>query len=219
MIPNQSFIERWKVALKNRQFRIQLTISIVVLATIAFFIPYFFVYIQQRDGMVLNDPLVNLIHPLDVSSFTFAVIYGALLVSIIHLSFFPGRFLLMIQSYCVLTFFRVICIALVPLNNPVGLIVLQDPFVNMIGYEGNVITKDLFFSGHVSTIFLLYLTAASRVLKMILLLAMVTVASLILVQHVHYTIDLLVAPLFSWLAVRTSKFLFMKNEIKFRNDG
>jgi len=215
MIATYSFADRWKLALKSRHFRIQFIVSLVVLATIAFLIPYFFLYIQQRNGIVLNDPLLKLLHPVDVSSVTFTVIYGALLLSIIHLSFSPERLLLMIEAYCILTFLRVICIALVPLNNPEGLIVLRDPFVNRIGYEGNVITKDLFFSGHVSTIFLLYLIVVSRMLKIILLLAMILIASLILIQHVHYTIDILAAPIFSWVAVRITKFIFKPDEISF----
>ncbi len=60
-----------------------------------------------------------------------------------------------------------------------------------------MISKDLFFSGHVATVFLLFLASSGWKYKFYFGLAAIVVAILILIQHVHYTIDVLLAPIFS----------------------
>jgi hypothetical protein len=203
-----SFVGKWKNAWGSRRFRIQWLSALAVLLCIALIIPHFFNYIQQRDGKVLHDPLLNLIPPHDLSIFTFSFIYGSILISIIVLAFSPQLLLIFLQAYCLTTILRMISIFLFPLNNPEGLIVLRDPFVNMIGYDGRVITKDLFFSGHVSTLFLLFLVVPNKTMRIVLLIVTIIVATLILVQHVHYTIDVVLAPVFSWLSVKIVRTVF-----------
>jgi hypothetical protein len=79
---------------------------------------------------------------------------------------------------------------------------LNDPFVDFVGYGKNIITKDLFFSGHTSTLFLLFLIARKRALKIFFLAITLAVAMFLLKQHVHYTIDVLAAPVFAWISYR-----------------
>jgi len=201
----------WKVAWKKQSFIVQFLITFLLLIGIVITIPYFFDYVQHRDGKIINDPLLNLIGPVNLSPVTFTLIYSSLFISVVYLFFYPERLLLLMQGYCLLTIFRVICMWLVPLDNPPGLIVLQDPFTVMVGYGGTVITKDLFFSGHVSTMFLLFLCVHQTTLKKILLTCTILIACFILMQHVHYTIDVLAAPFFSWLAVRCVQIIFHKN--------
>jgi PAP2 superfamily C-terminal len=210
MIAADSPIMKWSSTWKKQSFIVQFVLTVLVLIFIVVTIPYFFDYVQHRNGKILNDPLLNLITPVNLSPVTFTLIYSSLLISIIYLFFHPERLLLLIQSYCLLTLFRVICMWLVALDNPPGLIVLQDPFTVMVGYGGTVITKDLFFSGHVSTMFLLFLSVDQVLLKKILLTSTLLIASFILIQHVHYTIDVLAAPFFSWLSVRTIQRIFKR---------
>ena len=44
-----------------------------------------------------------------------------------------------------------------PLDPPPGMIVLEDPLVQLFGGASRPLTRDLFFSGHTSTMFLLFL--------------------------------------------------------------
>ena len=202
--------QRWTHAWNQPIFRIQFAITIAFLLCMLFFIPYFFNYIQLRNGKQLNDPLLNLVGPVDVSWITFTFIYVSLLAALISLSYSPQRLLMMMQAYCIVTFLRLLSILVVSLNEPAGIIVLNDPLVAIIGYNGKVITKDLFFSGHVSTTFLLYLCVGNRQLKVMLLFATLIIACLILIQHVHYTIDVIVAPLFAFIAFRSATYLQLK---------
>jgi hypothetical protein len=85
---------------------------------------------------------------------------------------------------------------LVPLEPPNGMIDLHDPLVFVIG-TGQPIQKDLFFSGHTATMFLLFLTAKNKTLKWIFLITACLVGLFVILQKVHYCIDVFVAPFFS----------------------
>jgi membrane-associated phospholipid phosphatase len=108
-------------------------------------------------------------------------------------------FLTFVWSWVILSVFRMLTISLVPLDPPAGLIGLVDPLSNAF-YGPKFITKDLFFSGHTSTVFLLYLCLPGRVDKRLALLITFGVATLLLIQHVHYTLDVLGGFLFGWLS-------------------
>ncbi len=88
-----------------------------------------------------------------------------------------------------------------PLEAPPGMIPLEDPVVRLFG-PGRLLTKDLFFSGHTSTLFLLALTVPGRGWKALFVAATAAVAVGVLVQHVHYAIDVLAAPFFAYASVR-----------------
>ena len=197
-----SKMQSWTEAWHQRKFLIHFTLSLSTLFCIVLFIPHFFFFIQERNGTILNDPLLKILPPRDLSAFTFTLIYLGILTAIITFLFSPWLFVRGLEAYCILTVIRITCIWLVPLNDPPGLVILNDPFVNLIGYGGKVITRDLFFSGHTSTLFLLFLAAPHRGVKLFLLLITVLVASSLLIQHVHYTVDVLAAPLFAFLSYR-----------------
>jgi len=91
---------------------------------------------------------------------------------------------------------------LVPLEPPTDIIPLRDPFVEGAFYDNKVLVKDLFFSGHTSNMVVLTLMMDIKWIKVLLALASTLVACLLLVQHVHYTIDVLAAPIFAYMAYR-----------------
>ncbi|MDF2433986.1 MAG: hypothetical protein JWP44_3617, partial [Mucilaginibacter sp.] len=73
-----------------------------------------------------------------------------------------------------------------------------DPLTGVFYGEANI-TKDLFFSGHTATLTLIMLCLEKRTDKIIAFFAVVTVAVLLLVQHIHYSIDILAAPVITYL--------------------
>jgi membrane-associated phospholipid phosphatase len=93
---------------------------------------------------------------------------------------------------------------LVPLEPPISIIPLRDPFVEGVFYDNRVLVKDLFFSGHTSNMVLLTLLMDIKWLKIILAFASAAVGYLLMVQHVHYAIDIIAAPFFAYLAYRAA---------------
>src|SRR5262249_28485049 len=111
----------------------------------------------------------------------------------------PQLFLNFLWAYILLLIFRTVTITVIPLDPPSGLIPLVDPLSNFF-YGDKFVTKDLFFSGHTSTVFLLCLNFRSSSDRKVALIATVVVAMLLLIQHVHYTLDVVGGFLFAWIA-------------------
>ncbi|HEX3079850.1 MAG TPA: phosphatase PAP2-related protein, partial [Puia sp.] len=73
------------------------------------------------------------------------------------------------------------------------------------------ITHDLFFSGHTTTVFLIFLCLKKKRDRIYALIASILLGIFLLGQHVHYTIDVLAAPIFTYVAYRLA-LLFTKKE-------
>jgi hypothetical protein len=199
-----SIIKAWKTALQVKSFLVKSIISGALLVLCAIVAPIFFQFIQKRDGYILNDYLLNLLPTVDLSYGVFILLYLLIFVAVGYLLSRPQLFLVTLQAYIILTIFRFITIFFIPLDPPSSIIELNDPFVQYFFYQQSV-TKDLFFSGHTSLLLLLTLSVQSARLKAILFAGSCLVAIMLLFQHAHYTIDILAAPFFSWLAFALAK--------------
>jgi membrane-associated phospholipid phosphatase len=67
---------------------------------------------------------------------------------------------------------------------------------------GEILTKDLFFSGHTATLFLLFLIMEKRVIKIIFIASTILVGIAVMLQHVHYVVDVAVAPFFAYTSYK-----------------
>jgi hypothetical protein len=188
----------WKSAIAVPYFKIKAISSLILLISIGVIIPHFFNFIQQRQGTVLNDLFLNLFEPKNVSWFIFPLMYVSLGVTFLNLLPLPERFINAVQAYSLLLIIRIVCLYFVPLEPATRYVPLEDPFLGGAFYSGHPITKDLFFSGHVSTMALICMINPAPAMKYLLILATTAVACLILLQHVHYTVDVLAAPFFAW---------------------
>ena len=202
----------WQEALSDRVFRIKTLITLILLALVLFFLANFLAYNERRPGFSFNDPFLSSFNPVDLTWLTFILIYGGLITALVFLTFHPSRMLTALQSYTLIAALRIITIYFLPLNAPVQIIPLTDPFVEFFG-GGTTLLRDLFFSGHTSTMFLFFLTAKSKKLKVVFLVCTFLVASFVLLQHVHYTIDVLAAPFFAYTSYRISR-LINKKRVK-----
>lgn len=175
-------------------FLLGMTIIVMVVPLL----PSFYGYIEQRPGIVLNDWLLQNLQAKNVSLPVFIIVwFGACLVTI-RACVTPRIFLNYLFAYVVFIIIRSICLLLVPLDPPIGIIELKDPLTDLF-YGGSFITKDLFFSGHTATLVIMYLSLEKKEDKYICRLGGFAVAALLLVQHVHYTIDVVAAPFFAIL--------------------
>jgi hypothetical protein len=201
----------WKEFLTNR--RTEFIITILLLTVILFFFPNFLAFVEGRQGVTLADPVLELFNPIDLTWLTFGLIYISLLVAIFSFAAKPEILLLALQSYSLLVIFRILVMYSAPLDAPERLILLNDPFVQFFG-SGEVLTKDLFFSGHTATLFLLFLVSDKKHLKIIFLISTILVGTAVLLQHVHYTIDVLAAPFFAYSSYRIAKIINERIRLK-----
>jgi len=205
-------VPSWRSAWKEPAFRVQTLVTVQILAAVLAALTQFLDRVESRPGVVLPDPVLSLFTPVDVTWLTFALIYIGLFAAIGSLLRHPHRLLLAFQAYAIMVVCRIIAMALVPLDPPATLIALKDPFVEFFG-SGKTLTRDLFFSGHTSTLFLLFLVTPRGKLKMLFLGCTVIVAAAVVVQHVHYTIDVFVAPFFSYAAYTVAGWLHRKQPV------
>jgi membrane-associated phospholipid phosphatase len=192
----------WKLALKNTHFRNRFLLSIALLALILTGFASLLAYIETRQGHSFYDPILNFIKPRDVSDFIFFVTYSTALIALIYAFSSPYKFLHLVQMYGSLTLLRVITLFFVPLEPPSEIIPLRDEFLTNTFYAGSQNLKDLFFSGHAATLFLFYFFATNKALKYIFLLAGIAVSVGVVLQHVHYSYDVIAAPIFAYIAYK-----------------
>jgi len=199
----------WKSFLKNKKNLTEFVITAVIVTAVIISFSHFLNFIEQREGVVLNDPLLNAFNPIDLTWLTFALIYLSLIIFVVTTFNKPDKLLIAFQAYGLMLIFRTIAMYLTPFEAPETIILLDDPFVQFFA-KGDILTKDLFFSGHTGTLFLVFLLAENKTLKTIFLILTLMVGSAVLLQHVHYSIDVFVAPFVAYGAYRIIKKLHIR---------
>jgi len=196
--------EQWRPYWRNKLFRNKLALGLLTLVLLVAFLPYYFAFIEARKGIQLNDIVLNYIDSANVSVPTFIIIWSLCLWYLYKSANDPALILLIIWGLNVLFITRIISIYLVPLDPPTNLVELIDPITNRF-YGAKFITKDLFFSGHTATLVCLSLCLRKRRDQIIVLSGAIIVGILVLVQHVHYTIDVIAAFVFPYFIIKIAR--------------
>lgn len=187
----------WKDFLADKKNKVEVVVSLILLAIVLAGLARFVNFVEYRQGIAFTDPILELFNPIDLTWLTFGLIYIALIIAVASLINNPKRLLFAIQLYSLMAFVRIIAMFLLPLEPPEKMILLKDPFVEFFG-SGETLTKDLFFSGHTATLFILFLVSENKIIKTIFLISAIIVALCVLLQHVHYTIDVVAAVFFTY---------------------
>lgn len=191
------YLTPFRHAYRHPGFRKQFIASAVFLAIVLFVLTRFLEAIERRPGIILPDPLLMLFQPMNLTWLTFLLVYAGLIAAFIVLLRYPYHFMHGMQTYAFLVLVRMAAMYLVPLDPPPGHIELKDPLVEFFG-GGRTLSRDLFFSGHTATLFLLALIVPVRPLKIAYLIGTAAVAMCVILQHVHYTIDVFAALFFAY---------------------
>lgn len=177
----------------------------------------FLLFNETRVSSVrLNDPLFTFFNAVNVDIIAFAFIYSSLILFLIYASFRPRLLVMAFTAYALLAWVRMFAMYVTPLDVPAGAIEFNDPLVFLVG-TGQPVMKDLFFSGHTSTLTLLTLitfnargilgngnnainesSMLDKYLKYFLLGSLLIVAACVILQKAHYTIDVFAAPFFAF---------------------
>lgn len=191
-VPNH---EIWKSHLQGNEFRKQAIASIILLTILLITYTQFILNIEKRQGIVLPDPILSIIPAYDVSWIVFTMLYSCLILAIYQLMSKPLLLLLGVQTFLVMYVFRTVAIYLAPLDPPMNYVPLKDPFIQFLIHTNDILSRDLFFSGHTAVMMLLFLFAPTRNFRRYVGLCTLILMAGLAVQHVHYSIDIFIAPL------------------------
>ena len=212
-------LDTWKAAWRHVAFRVETVATFVLLVIVLGLFSRFLEWVELRNGASISDPIIATIAARDFTWPIFLLIYGGLILGLATLAAHPVRLIAAVQSYILMVLIRFVVMYVTPFDPPPGIIPLADPFVQFFG-SGSVPTKDLFFSGHTATLLLLSFAARRNGLKLSFALCAFIVAVLIVWQHVHYTVDVLVAPFVAYASYRSVVFFqqhILGNEIQSEN--
>lgn len=204
-----SFISNWKKLFRNKTKTVEFIFTVCLLVAVVYSFSQYLKYNETRPGVIIDDPVLHYFNAIDLNLLLFITIYSSLLLGLIAFSFNPQQLITAFQTYTLLVLFRMLAMWLIPLDPPVGCIDLQDPVVFIMG-TGKKIVKDLFFSGHTSTAFMLFQVAKNKYLKAYFLLATMTVGVSVILQKAHYTIDVYAGLIYSYASYQIVKTLHKK---------
>jgi hypothetical protein len=191
---------------RSRRFLIELLLSTIAVAGALGLFTRYLQFNERRGGAVLHDPLLILLEPRDLSWVIFGLVYLTTLLAAASLLRHPFMLLVAIRSYTLMLLVRIAALYMAPFDPPAGLVTLSDPLAAIVGV-GPDITRDLFFSGHTATIFIFFLTAVDPPLRWLFLLSSIAVGICVMMQHVHYSLDVLAAPFFAYGCYRAALLL------------
>lgn len=190
----------WQYYWQQKKNKVIFILSLFTLATVLFCFLHFLTYNENRVGYSFDDPILKRFYPVDVSGMTFGITYVMGLLGIIIALKKPALFIRLVQAYTLITFFRMLSMYLLPLEPPTDIIPLKDYCLQNTFYSGRNNLKDLFFSGHTATIFLFGIYFNETKLKILFWFGSAVIGMLLMLQHVHYSIDVFFAPLFALAA-------------------
>jgi diacylglycerol kinase len=199
----------WSKAWKESTFRWHFFLALCIFSIFPWKADDYFQWIQLREGIQLNDYLLNTLPILNVSYPIFGIIYLSVIYLLYQLMLDPKKLLWFAWAFNLETSLRFLTIYCVPLNPPLGLIELHDPLAEIFIYGENMaITKDLFFSGHTATMVFVCVFLKRNIEKKIALILSVLLVILLLIQHIHYTIDVIGAIAFTLFSIwSTAKYM------------
>jgi PAP2 superfamily C-terminal len=196
----------WRAAWKRPQFRRMAIGGLVLVCLLLSIWPAYLARIEARDGVQLNDFVLDSLPVYDASLAVFISLWSAALLLIYRVQRSPAIYLRFIWGYALLFITRIISIGLTPLDPPDGLIELRDPLSNYF-YGATFITKDLFFSGHTASICLMAFCLIHPRDRWLVFFGTAVVGIGVLLLRIHYTADVIAAPFFAYGVYRLAKWL------------
>lgn len=199
----------WKSFLSDRKQLIVFTVSMTFFFLSGNILTNFLDVAQNRGGFSFTDPVLSIFQPVNLTWFTFIVIYGGVFLALWLLLKEPAKFALTAQVFSIVYFARYFSMQLLPLSAPETIIPLTDPMIGLFA-DGKTFTNDLFFSGHTSSITVFYLAFRDKkIWGPMFAVFSITMPAAILLQHAHYTIDVFIA---YFVAIAAHAMVYRMNE-------
>lgn len=190
----------WREWLQTSRGRAIILFCLVTLVSMVLFMPvYYRELLGPKVGILLDDPVLNLFTPADWSTAVFFILTVALVQTLVMYGNKPAILLTGVLTYCLVNILRAFTMYAITLEPPADMILLIDPISASLVYPEQAFAKDLFFSGHVSTMMATIFVERSRVWYALKVFGTALMALFLAWQHVHYTVDLLAAPFITYV--------------------
>ena len=145
----------------------------------------FMIWNEKRAGTVFDDPILQWMDPVNLSRITMPLTLIPIFAGLVFIFSKPKTTVYFFFAAVFICTLRALTMLLVPLEN--------------LFYGGQVLQKDLFFSGHTANIVLIgLLTDDLRMRKLLFSIACI-VGFLLMWQRVHYSFDVFAAPFFAYI--------------------
>ncbi len=186
----QTLVAEWKTAFADKTFRTKLLAAPIVFMVYSAITQRLNFLAEMRHGTRLEDKLLTLFPSIDFSTWIFVLLYLSLGTMVLTHILKPMVIMRVIEMHLLVAVVRQLCIMLIALEPPAGIIVLRDVFLENTVYPNDApLTKDLFFSGHVASIWIYFLCCERKYLKYALIGSAFVMAFMLLSMRVHYTYD------------------------------
>lgn len=197
-------VTSWREALGSTAAKRRWIVTLLLVAFAGTAFSLFVQWVEGRPGAVLDDPILDHLPRADLTWFTFAMVYAVTVAALARAVRRPALLLRILQVYAGMLLVRIVAMYLLPLDPPADAIPLADPVAALLFASESAPTRDLFFSGHTATACVVLFTTSDRRWAAAFALATVVIAVAVLVQRVHYTVDVFCAPFFVWAVCSVS---------------
>jgi hypothetical protein len=194
----------WREGWREEGAALRWGLTFVIAAVVLYGAQQYLGFVETRPGVVLDDPFLRIIPPRDLTGVLFFLVYASILLGLSTLGRHPESLMVGLRAYSIMLSLRLICMYMTPLDPPLGMVALPDPVLTAFGVT-SVPTRDLFFSGHTGTLCVLWFTAESTRLRWVYAIGALLVGAAVLIQHIHYTADVVVAPLAAYTASQLAR--------------
>ena len=200
----------WKKILAEKGYLPRFVGSLVFLS-LAYVIWFFLSrYVEATSGPPLPDIILDSLEPINLGLLVVPLNRLCAAAIIMYPIFIrPTKAPFVLKAISLLLVIRAIAMSLTHLGLPVGRIPDE---ASMIHVEAINISKDLFFSGHVSFAFMGYLLLRKdKIVNYFLLTSTLVLSFAVLAMHLHYTIDVIAAFFFTYGAYMMAAYFFRKD--------
>lgn len=195
---NNFTLEKWKILFSNPKNTTNFFLNLFFCCVFYFAVIQWMFHNAATPGSVLFDPLHKLFHPVkDLSFYINFFTYSSTLIALFIILQNPFQLHYLLQAFTAIYMIRMICVFLLPLSPDPFMVPLLDPFADAVAHE-NAILNDLFFSGHIATLTLFYFALRTSKWRYYMALCILAVSGMMIVQRIHYSADLLLAPFFAY---------------------
>jgi len=204
-------MQAYKTYFSDKNFLISFFGGLLLLAVSL--VAQFFIsgYVNSLPSSPVTDLILSNIRVYDVDGIfvygTVLLVLVSLFIGLRHINYLPFA----MKSVALFTLIRSVFVTLTHISAFPVHAVISSTFFNREAFNGIFTGNDLFFSGHTGLPFLLALMCwENKKLRIIFLAFSLMFAVIVLLGHIHYSIDVLSAYFITYSIFQICKFLFKK---------